>query len=1837
MVAGRVASVAFPAAALCLAAPMAFANEQMVRADTTGLYDGGAYSYLVQVLFPAQDLHDTAVIDLPAPLTLLGIDYRSLQPSGVRTSLFDTADATCNGPPPYDCPPRTVGPLANDAVFHVQPIDPGTGTQQVRVERRDSAAVLTGADFWEAEFYLLVRASAAPCGTDPRATFSGGALVITSDDTGFCTESKPSLTSLTATPGQVTLRRALPPTLEIIDWSGSTSQGAVVINDDVSITCSQPALCASGDPLQLVEELPAGRFPAQLHLRAFNNTEVSDGDHSVVISATHVGLPASDVLTVLLPEGDVSTFAISGPVSVGAGTWAVFTVAVAQNSNEGNEPRVIDAFDLAVAAGSDSPIGPILSYVRPVAGRSDAIEVRIPESDFPPTTDTLVFDVTAIHDNPTLPTDAQHTVQLQITRTTACVIEPSGGRLGVSSRTPLQLMRQTSTGNFLASGVVTWSIVAGAGEITGTGYNPKELVAPAEPGTVTVRADAPPEQCTPAPAPVTFEIARLVKVTLTAADTKLAPGGFTTLRGRVENLTGQDVQALRLRLDVGPALQALRHQVKPITAFVPRPVTSASSRVAAAAPASQVELELDLTAAEGVQEFSLPVAARMAAAGMTTEARLDAFYAAAMAAGEEPVDGARVRITVEETPELGEATLLGKVFNDKNGNGEQEPGEEGVASAMVALSTSVYALTDEHGRYHIARLQPGRVAVKLNAASLPLGTKPAGEMRREITLTPGMFSRVSFGVRLLDLDVRPLALVQAESGARVVRGKPVFSATVLSPPPRVVTAHQGKLVVAGRRQADRVTLDLPLGEQAYWLVVEREPDGRAYLSSLAVHVYARAKESALVVPWGPRPVASLTLPPSDALVSMDKLALRGRAPKDVEVRVGASLCERGAADAIHCEMKPEGPLHELALTVDPPADPAGDDPPAAVLMLPVKISGSYHFFVGLAGVELGHVVPRENGEDAWDWRAGGAFFYRGVIQGKYLLTAGADARDRALWVREDGKLRRFGGFASRLLGHDPRRVFRDLDPEAYYPVYGDASVTVDERESGGRFFARIEAGDNYLRWGGVNTAIDDAEVGRYVRSLYGLGGRIALGDGEDSLRMRAVMFAAQPGSAAARDELVVTGNTLYFLSHRDLVEGSLRVTLEMLDEISGLPVRATPLVEGSDYEADYAGGRIVLATALPYRAFGVSLTGSGSSGQRARLLLEYEYVPSALNHDWTAGGRAVATLGPLTLGATGVAELVPADDGAASLTTRYTLVGGTARLDLGEPLRLRLEFAHSDGGSYLMQRSVDGGLSFGEPKSGDERQGNAAAAELSTGFGGTRAAIYGRLVEPGFADSRHEPGSKLVQGGLRLAARLAATEMWANADHREAQAELAFNQPGETVIRQIGLLGVAQRLGAWRFAGEGRYESMEAQARALTAAEVRYRLTDTWSLTARRRQLLLDDTDTAVSGDTALGVAAQSDSLTLLAEGGMDDEQVAFGRVQGSLPADSGIELYAGYQVVSHLAPFDSTADQSGRNRIVAGGRQSLADGTLLYSEQSLAVDGSERVHSRTVGGRLPLSPRLAVSITYERGGLDSDDTSTRELLRDAAGVAATYAGERWSLRAGSDGRLDQDHRCASLGAARVDESDCRQTQLGGQARLELRLTDSFTLALAGRGASAHLDAGDGAWRAQQAAWEAALGFAVRPVDTDWLDVFARYALTHDRQLEDASDPGTFLDATSHLVAGAVVVDVMGPVSLSPKLAYAYVQRRLEGASFTDQFVVAALRSDVHLAQGFDLGVEGRSCAAPGSELDTRYGALAEASLLVMEWLRLGAGYNFSSISVSAARCAEPGARGVFVRAEAVY
>ncbi len=76
-------------------------------------------------------------------------------------------------------------------------------------------------------------------------------------------------------------------------------------------------------------------------------------------------------------------------------------------------------------------------------------------------------------------------------------------------------------------------------------------------------------------------------------------------------------------------------------------------------------------------------------------------------------DEAQVTVSLDPLFDLG--TVIGKVFEDHDGNGWQDAGEEGVPGAMVALDDGTYALTDAYGRYHFPAVNPGQRLVKLPA------------------------------------------------------------------------------------------------------------------------------------------------------------------------------------------------------------------------------------------------------------------------------------------------------------------------------------------------------------------------------------------------------------------------------------------------------------------------------------------------------------------------------------------------------------------------------------------------------------------------------------------------------------------------------------------------------------------------------------------------------------------------------------------------------------------------------------------------------------------------------------------------------------------------------------------------------------------------------------------------------------------------------------------------------------------------------------------------------------------------------------------------------------------
>lgn len=107
--------------------------------------------------------------------------------------------------------------------------------------------------------------------------------------------------------------------------------------------------------------------------------------------------------------------------------------------------------------------------------------------------------------------------------------------------------------------------------------------------------------------------------------------------------------------------------------------------------------------------------------------------------------------------------IIGKVYDDLNGDGYQDQGEPGIPGARLATVNGELITTDEFGRYHIAcaavpDAQIGsNFVLKLDTRTIARGYAPTTDNPQSIRLTRGKVSELNFGIQkaattAIDLD-----------------------------------------------------------------------------------------------------------------------------------------------------------------------------------------------------------------------------------------------------------------------------------------------------------------------------------------------------------------------------------------------------------------------------------------------------------------------------------------------------------------------------------------------------------------------------------------------------------------------------------------------------------------------------------------------------------------------------------------------------------------------------------------------------------------------------------------------------------------------------------------------------------------------------------------------------------------------------------------------------------------------------------------------------------------------------------------------------------------------------
>jgi large repetitive protein len=200
-------------------------------------------------------------------------------------------------------------------------------------------------------------------------------------------------------------------------------------------------------------------------------------------------------------------------------------------------------------------------------------------------------------------------------------------------------------------------------------------------------------------------------------------------------------------------------------------------------------------------------------------------------------------------------------------------------------------------------------------------------------------------------------------------------------------------------------------------------------------------------------------------------------------------------------------------------------------------------------------ITKESGDTRAAARS--AFYFKGTIKGEYLLTAAYDS-DKA---KND-------------------RLFRDIRPDEFYPVYGDAAVRGFDAQSSAKLYVRIDKNRSFLLLGDFNTAssAEVRQISQYSRALNGVQHRYQ----DDNTRITS--FHAQTNATQQVEEIPANGLSFYNLSGvvGEIRSGSEKVELIVRDRSQPNIVLSTrALVRLVDYSFEPLTRRLALVQPLP--------------------------------------------------------------------------------------------------------------------------------------------------------------------------------------------------------------------------------------------------------------------------------------------------------------------------------------------------------------------------------------------------------------------------------------------------------------------------------------------------------------------------------------------------------------------------------------------------------------------------------------------------------------------------------
>lgn len=785
-----------------------------------------------------------------------------------------------------------------------------------------------------------------------------------------------------------------------------------------------------------------------------------------------------------------------------------------------------------------------------------------------------------------------------------------------------------------------------------------------------------------------------------------------------------------------------------------------------------------------------------------------------------------------------------------------------------------------------------------------------------------------------------------------------------------------------------------------------------------------------------------------------------------------------------------------------------------------------------------------------DYTASGraAMFLKGKVRGDYLLTLAYDSDKKG------------------------ERLFRDIDPGEYYPVYGDSSAKGFDAQSTSKLYVRLDKGRSFAMYGDLKTQIDNDEgikLGQYNRTLTGLKAQF-----EDN-NTRVTAFLAETSTSQRVNEtrgLGISGPYPLAEDFDAVLENSETVEVITHDANNpGLIINRETLTRFADYEIDPISRSLFLKSPIASQDI---------EGNPIYIRVTVEVDEGG--EDYLVGG--IAAKQQLTDKVSIGGSYINSDDPL----NKEELASINSVIKFNDKLKLVAEYAMNKAENPNFQASNQ--INTTELDD-DNVKGDAVRVELDfDNKKNTRAKAYYNDADEGFVTGaspltagRTESGVEVIHtlNNKKTALKLEGiyTEDHTTEASREGVQASIEQRLSENVIGEIGVRYYKQ--------------DVTAASRNTQAATDVVDITDDTlfndDIINQSALSSVSDADKDIEGTTVRAritsrLPKLNNSLVFAEyEQDIDNGSRNATSIGGETPIGNLGRLYARHDLINSLSGTYGLDDTDERQRTVVGFDANYMKDGKVYSEYRMRDAISAREAEAAIGlkNKWYVQEGLTVNTLLERvESLEGEENNTAT----AAGVGVEYLAK-------------QNYKASGRFEKRWGETS---DTLLGSAGIAYRYTDEVTLLAKDTYSRVDYNDGDRTINRFQ------LGAAYRDYDSNQLDMLAKLEYRLDDN--NTGDDNYQKDTTVWSWNGNY--HPTRPLTLSGRYAGKYTEYEADGLTSDNTAHAVYGRGLYDISERWDVGLQaGTYWNNQANDLAYMLGAEVGYSPMTNLWLSLG--YNF--------------------------